>query len=93
MDGFIEHKGSFWKIQGHVLIVQDRDINQLLDHVAPTLVLPWAFSDEGEYYQLSHPLSAPERDSYAWLYHRMAAMQKEVDNEPEPPHTPPPQAA
>lgn len=94
MEGFVEHKGAFWRIQGHVLIVQTESLVHLMDNVAPLLMMPWAFSVEGENYQFTHPLSMKEREQHAWLYHRMEALKpKELDTDPEPPHNPGPQAA
>ncbi|WYV99212.1 hypothetical protein KoPa4_00044 [Pseudomonas phage vB_PpuM-KoPa-4] len=93
MEGFVEHKGAFWRIQGHVLMVQAESLVHLMDNVAHSLMMPWAFSVEGEHYQFTHPLTMREREEHAWLYHRMEALNKTVDNEPEPPHNPGPQAA
>lgn len=95
MEGFVQHKGAFWRIQGHVLIVQAESLVHLMDNVAPFLMMPWAFSVEGDHYQFTHPLTMREREEHVWLYHRMEALreaEKPVDNEPTPPHNPGPQA-
>lgn len=95
MEGFVQHKGAFWKIQGHVIIVQSESLLDLYG-VAAGYEFPHAFSQEGEKIQFTHPLNMKEREQHAWLYHRMEALreaEKPVDNEPEPPHNPGPQAA
>ncbi|WYV99723.1 hypothetical protein Roomu2_00043 [Pseudomonas phage vB_PpuM-Roomu-2] len=91
MEGFVEHKGAFWRIQGHVLMVRSSDLLSLYG-VAAGYEFPHAYSEEGDYIQFAHPLNMKERDQHAWLYHRMEALNKTVDNEPTPPHNPGPQA-
>lgn len=91
MEGFVQHSGAFWAIQGHVLMIRSSNL-VVLNTKAMTYELPWAFSDEGTCYQFAHPMNEKERAEHAWLYHRMEGL-KAVDNEPEPPHNPGPQAA
>ncbi|ATW58353.1 hypothetical protein CNR37_00146 [Pseudomonas phage ventosus] len=63
-------------LQGHVLIHKHPSLSELVTHAVGNHLLPFSVSDEGEYYQLSHPLSAKERVEYKWLYARKAAENK-----------------
>ncbi|QYW06598.1 hypothetical protein uav_067 [Pseudomonas phage UAVern] len=63
-------------LQGHVLICKHPSLSALVTHAVGNHLLPFSVSDEGEHYQLSHPLSAKERVEYKWLYARKAAENK-----------------
>lgn len=93
MEGFIEHKGAFWSIQGHVLMVRSCDLLSLYG-IAAGYAFPHAYAEEGDMIQFAHPMNVKEREAHAWLYHRMEALKpKEVDEDPEPPYTPGPLVA
>lgn len=94
MEGFVQHKGALWAIQGHVIMIRLGDMKELQEDFVRGFCLPWAFSEEDGLYQFSHPMNEKERAAHAWLYHRMEALKpKELDTDPQPPHNPGPQAA
>lgn len=70
-------------LQGHVLILKHPNLSTLLQVAAEMLFMPFSVSDEGDCYQLSHPLSMEERIEYKWLYARKAAENK-LKDKPEP---------
>ena len=74
---FIEHQGMQFAIRGHVLLVKDKVLDRLQRFAYAEVDLPWAFAEEGDEFQLAHPLNMEERKDFAWLYHRMAALDKE----------------
>lgn len=81
---FIEHQGMQYAIRGHVLIVREKVLERLQRFAYAEVDLPWAFSEEGDMFQLSHPLTMEERVEFKWLYHRMEALaEKETAPEPE----------
>lgn len=76
-------------LQGHVLILKHPNLSNLVTAALSEHLIPFSVSDEGEYFQLSHPLSAEERIEYKWLYARKAAENKL--KEQEPPEAPEPE--
>lgn len=60
-------------IQGHVLMLRHAKLKDLLQRAGDDGMMPFSVSDEGNYFQLSHPLSAEERIEYRWLYELQAA--------------------
>lgn len=70
-------------LKGHVLILKSPNLSALITSAASEHLLPFSVSDEGEFFQLSHPLSAEERVQYKWLYARKAAENKLKTPEPE----------
>ena len=71
-------------LQGHVLILKHPSLSALVTAAMSEHLIPFSVSDEGDTYQLSHPLSAEERVEYKWLYARKAAENKLKTPEPEP---------
>lgn len=71
-------------LKGHVLILKHPRLSDLLLVAQNEFLMPFSVSDEGEYFQLSHPLSVEERAGYKWLYARKAAENKLKTPEPEP---------
>lgn len=76
-------------LQGHVLILKHPNLTDLVAHAVGNHLVPFSVSDEAEYYQLSHPLSAEERVEFKWLYARKAAENKLKKQ--EPPEAPEPE--
>lgn len=70
-------------IQGHILILKHPKLSELLLHAQNEFLMPFAVSDEGDTFQLSHPLTIAERPKWAWLYARKAAENK-LKQKPEP---------
>lgn len=70
-------------LQGHVLILKHPQLSTLLLHAQDEFLMPFSVSDEGENFQLSHPLSPEERVQYKWLYARKAAENK-LKEKPQP---------
>lgn len=74
-------------LQGHVLILKHPQLSALLDKAQEDFLMPFSVSDEGEHFQLSHPLGMEERMQYKWLYARKAAenkLKERPEKEPEP---------
>lgn len=71
-------------LQGHVLILKHPNLSGLLTAALSKHLIPFSVSDEGDCFQLSHPLSAEERIEYKWLYARKAAENKLKTPAPEP---------
>lgn len=72
-------------LQGHVLILKHPKLSELLLKAQNDFLMPFSVSDEGENFQLSHPLDAKEREQYKWLYARKAAENKlKAKPAPEP---------
>lgn len=69
-------------IRGHVLILQHPNLSALMKVAAEELFFPFSVSDEGDCYQLSHPLSVEERLEYRWLYDLEAAKLTQQDDGP-----------
>lgn len=63
-------------LQGHVLILKHPSLSELITAATSEHLIPFSVSDEGDCYQLSHPLSVEERGEYKWLYARKAAENK-----------------
>lgn len=55
-------------IRGHVLVLQHPSFSALVTYAVSEHIVPFSVSDEGQYFQLSHPLSEKERMEYKWLY-------------------------
>lgn len=76
-------------IRGHVLILQHPSLSALMKVAAEELFFPFSVSDEGNCYQLSHPLSTEERLEYRWLYDleaaKLAAKEAPKQDEDGPP--------
>jgi hypothetical protein len=70
-------------LQGHVLILKHPSLSALVTAAMSEHLIPFSVSDEGDCYQLSHPMSAEERVEYKWLYARKAAENKLKTPEPE----------
>jgi len=70
-------------IQGHVLILKHPALSELLTHAMSEFLMPFSVSDEGDCFQLSHPLTMEERPKWAWLYARKASENK-LKQKPEP---------
>lgn len=71
-------------LRGHILILKHPRLSDLLLVAQNEFLMPFSVSDEGDHYQLSHPLSPKERMEYKWLYARKAAENKLKTPEPEP---------
>lgn len=71
-------------LRGHILTLKHPNLSSLVTAAMSEHLIPFSVSDEGEYYQLSHPLSPEERIEYKWLYARKAAENKLKTQEPEP---------
>lgn len=60
-------------IRGHVLILQHPRLSDLLLVAQNEFLMPFSVSEEGDMFQLSHPLRVEERMEYRWLYEIEAA--------------------
>lgn len=69
-------------IQGHVLIMKHAKLKDLLQRATTDGLMPFSVSQEGDVYQLSHPLSIDERLDYKWLYAIEAAKIAQQDDGP-----------
>lgn len=72
-------------IQGHVLILRHKKLKDLLQRATQDGMMPFSVSQEGDVYQLSHPLSMDERLDYKWLYAIEAAKLAPKQDEDGPP--------
>jgi hypothetical protein len=63
-------------LKGHVLILKHPKLSELLLKAQNDFLMPFSVSDEGDSFQLSHPLSVAERLRYKWLYARKASESK-----------------
>lgn len=63
-------------LKGHVLILRHPNLSNLLAKATSEMLVPFSVSDEGDCFQLSHPLGVDERVGYKWLYARKAAENK-----------------
>lgn len=76
-------------IQGHVLILKHAKLKDLLQRATQDGMMPFSVSQEGDVYQLSHPLSMDERLDYKWLYAieaaKLAAKEAPKQDEDGPP--------
>lgn len=70
-------------IRGHVLILQHPRLSDLLLVAQNEFLMPFSVSQEGDVYQLSHPLSVEERLDYKWLYAIEAAKIAQQDGPPD----------
>lgn len=72
-------------IQGHVLIMKHAKLKDLLQRATTDGLMPFSVSNEGDVYQLSHPLAMDERLDYKWLYEIEAAKLAQKQDEDGPP--------
>lgn len=75
-------------LSSHVLIVTKSDLRELVNWAMIQGFTQFSVSQDGDLFQLCHPLTEDERVEYKWLYHKMKRMNPKDDDPKGPPTGP-----